>query len=97
MAEISFHSGAKEGYANAYAWYFERNTTAAGDFETAVDKALEEIADAPARWHPVDPRHRTHVLKRFPYQIIYRVDGEFVIVIAIAHARRRPGFWKDRN
>src|SRR5262245_43327283 len=97
MSEVSFHPRARDDYANAYAWYFNRNQTAAVDFESAFDKALHEIVDAPDRWHPVDKRHRTHLLERFPYQIIYRVIAGSIVVIAVAHARRRPGYWKDRN
>jgi plasmid stabilization system protein ParE len=97
MAEVSFHPDARDDYTDAYAWYFTRSETAASDFETAFDTALQEIAHAPLRWHPVGKRHRTHLLKRFPYQIIYRVVGEAVVVIAVAHARRRPDYWKDRN
>jgi toxin ParE1/3/4 len=92
-----FHPEAKDDYANAYRWYAARSDSAASDFERAFEKALTEIVDAPSRWHPVGDRHRTHLLKRFPYQIVYRVSGDAVVIIAVAHARRRPQYWKGRN
>ena len=97
MDEAQFHPLARDEYASAYSWYFARSETAAYKFEIAFDRALHEIVEAPLRWHPVDARHRTHLLKRFPYQIIYRVVGENIVIVAVAHAKRRPGYWKGRN
>jgi hypothetical protein len=39
---------------------------------------------------------RRLVLRRFPFAIVYRLAGEFVLVLAIAHMRRRPGYWRGR-
>jgi hypothetical protein len=36
-------------------------------------------------------------LKRFPFGIIYRIDGDTLRVLALAHRRRRPGFWRGRS
>jgi mRNA-degrading endonuclease RelE of RelBE toxin-antitoxin system len=35
-------------------------------------------------------------LKIFPYRLIYGVDGEEVVVYAVAHVRRKPGYWRKR-
>ena len=39
---------------------------------------------------------RRLLLKVFPYRIIYRVEGEEIVVYAVAHVRRRPGYWRQR-
>jgi len=36
------------------------------------------------------------VLRRFPYFLVYRVEPERVVIVAVAHAHQRPGYWKDR-
>lgn len=36
-------------------------------------------------------------LRRFPYSIVYSIDGDDIRVLAVAHQRRKPGFWKDRR
>lgn len=36
-------------------------------------------------------------LKRFPYTLVFRIEGEFVRVIAVAHQSRRPGYWGGRR
>jgi toxin ParE1/3/4 len=97
MPEVSFHPGATADYFSAYDWYSERSAEAAAAFERAFDTALREISDAPTRWHIIDERHRMHLLERFPYQIVYRVLDESIVVIAVAHARRRAKYWVERN
>jgi plasmid stabilization system protein ParE len=59
---------------------------------------LEKILDAPLL-HPVwrpDRPYRRASLSRFPYVIFFRADAEVVQVVAIAHAKRRPGYWLER-
>ena len=40
---------------------------------------------------------RRYFLRRFPYSVIYRVTAEELQVIAVAHHRRRPGYWANRK
>ncbi|MES2552932.1 MAG: type II toxin-antitoxin system RelE/ParE family toxin [Pseudomonadota bacterium] len=35
-------------------------------------------------------------MRRFPFNIIYRFGGEQLLILAVAHHRRRPGYWKSR-
>jgi len=97
MPEVFFHPGAKEDYADAYSWYHSRSETAAAAFEQAFESALQEIIDAPSRWHPLGKRHRSHLLTTFPYQVIYRQTDTQIVIIAVAHARRRTSYWADRD
>ena len=61
-----------------------------------ISEALEAICDAPLRW----PKyvHGTHrfLLRRFPFPIIYLDDPDFVNIVAVAHFKRRPGYWRQR-
>lgn len=96
MPRASFLPAADVDYAKARLWYFERSERAADRFEEAVEQAVAEIAADPERWPMIDAKHRFHLLRRFPYSIVYRVENELVIVVAVAHARRRFGYWKNR-
>jgi plasmid stabilization system protein ParE len=97
MADVSFLPGAADDYSAAFGWYRERGEHVAESFEGAIDFALNQIAEAPNRFAKYDERHRCYVLRRFPYAIIYRVESEKVIVVAIAHGRRKPYYWQERN
>jgi toxin ParE1/3/4 len=43
-----------------------------------------------------DPRTQRHLLSKFPYSIVYVVRDGDVTVAAVAHAKRRPGYWRER-
>jgi plasmid stabilization system protein ParE len=97
MAEVRIGEEAEAEYTEALAWYQARSLRAAAAFETAVAKTLERIGAAPAQF-PVcqEEGFRYAPLTRYPYSLIYRVLGEVVQVIAVAHARRKPGYWSRR-
>lgn len=61
-----------------------------------LDRALAATAKAPGRW-PSKSGVRRYVMRRFPFLVVYRVLDEKVQVIAVAHGRRRPEYWKPRE
>jgi hypothetical protein len=63
----------------------------------AVEQAIEVIHAAPHRWPKLDRRHHRFVLRRFPYNIVYRFNDAEVIIVAVAQQRRRPGYWVRRR
>ena len=81
----------------AVAWYRERSVRAAEAFVSEIEKAIEGISQAPRRWPPFEGGCRRFPLLRFPYLVIYREKAQSVDVLAIAHGRRRPGYWRTRG
>lgn len=96
MTEIKFLPEADIEYREALVWYEARSAQAAGGFEAAFDVALRQIADTPDRWTRCDESHRFYSLRRYPFSIIYRIERELIVVVAVAHSRRSEGFWKGR-
>ncbi len=79
-------------------WYEERRAGLGVELVAIVDRAFEEVLAAPlsyARWRPDRP-YRKKLVKRFPYVIFFTVEDDVVTVIAVAHAKRRPGYWVGR-
>lgn len=97
MAEISLLAGARADFDAAFDWYATRSASAAIHFENAVADALERVARDPARFASIDTIHRQARVKRFPYRVVFRVDGAVVAVIALAHHSQRPGYWRKRS
>ena len=97
MSDVLIGEGADEDYAESLRWYAERSKQAAEGFEAEFARSLEAIAANPDRYPFCDDRHRFYLLKRYPFQVIYREapDGRLLIV-AVAHTSRRPGYWSDR-
>lgn len=69
---------------------------AAQAFALEIDRALDAIVGAPERW-PLRPSgERRMTLSRFPYSVLYRTRAGEIFVVAIAHQRRRPEYWRRR-
>jgi len=66
------------------------------DLVLAVNKATQKIVEAPERW-PVTSGARRYVLPDLPFSIYYRVSEREILVVAVAHQRRRPGYWVHRR
>ncbi len=89
---------AEEELTEAVEWYEARLAGLGIELVAVVDGALEEIATTPLAhplWKP-ERRYRKKVLRQFPYVIFFRCEDDAVVVLAIAHARRRPGYWVGR-
>jgi plasmid stabilization system protein ParE len=97
MPNIIFHASAEKEYKEAFAWYYQQSEPAALEFEDAVARALEQIADHPEQGVPFGRLHRCRLLKRFPYLVVYRTDRDPILIVAVAHGRRRPRYWRNRR
>jgi plasmid stabilization system protein ParE len=96
--EVRFHRLAAQEYREARAWYEHRRSGLGDSFITEIDRAVAWVANQPERWPVFRDRFRRVRLRRFPYALYYRVvDPTQVIVLAVAHNRRRPGYWLRRD
>ena len=93
---IELHPEARRDFDEAFDWYAARSINAAANFAAEVDAAMKRIAAFPEHSARIDDRHRVTLLNRFPYHVVYRVTEEAIVVIALAHGARRPGFWRTR-
>ena len=63
-----------------------------------LHEALSFVAEAPLAsplWR-ADRDYRRRRMRRFPYMVVYRIEGGVVLVVAVAHERRTPGYWTER-
>jgi len=91
-----FHAMAAREAVKSYRWYLRRSPQAAARFLAELDRAIQEIIDNPER-------HSQHLagtqmvpLRRFPYYIVYHVDNQSIAIIAVAHGKRKRGYWRRR-
>lgn len=85
----------------AAAWYRARRPGLESEFFAEIDRVLPLIESSPASFPrlldlPEDLVIRRALLPRFPYALIFMDLGDHVRVLAVAHAKRRPGYWLDR-
>lgn len=95
------HPEAREELRLAAHWYEDQDRGLGDRFTSEVDDAVAFIRAWPSAAQPYRGRNRLPVLRRksvetFPYGIIYFVRGNEVVIVAYAHAKRRPGYWRGR-
>jgi toxin ParE1/3/4 len=94
---VEIHPAAIAEARAARQWYEVRSSDAARAFLAELDIAIESIRTSPELYSPYLHGTRRYLLRRYPYLVVYRVIATTVQVIAVAHGRRRPGYWKDRS
>jgi len=67
-----------------------------GRFTAAFDDAVGRVGANPAMWPPGAHGTRSCRLRKFPYRLVYVEEPTRVLVLAVAHNRRRPGYWRRR-
>ena len=99
MARIParLHPKAEEEANSAWAWYADRNPRAADAFLAELDAAMAGIAEGPLQWPRLYSSYRRFPMHTFPFNVVYIQLQGIVEVIAIAHFRRRPGYWRQRK
>jgi plasmid stabilization system protein ParE len=94
---VEFHSRAAAELDEAVDYYNQRVPQLGREFAEEVRAAVTRIQDRPEAWTLLsDDGIRRCVTHRFPYGIIYQVQPQRVVIIAVAHLRRRPGYWRRR-
>lgn len=91
-----FHPAALEEYRQAALWYAEREPQVALKFVSAVEEAIGRIVESPNRWRVVDEDVRRCLTRVFPFGILYTIEADYLLIIAIMHFSRAPGYWKSR-
>lgn len=80
------------------ACYYERQAPGLGaDFLTKIEYALNDIASAPERWPVVHDCIRRRLMQRFPYSLLYRIDPNEIVILAVMHQKRHPSYWLPRK
>ena len=91
-----FHPDAEEEFIEAAA-YYEQNVPGLGErFAREAHETIGQLLKYPEIGSPIDPNLRRIVLARFPYCLIYSFTQDMLRIVAVAHTRRRPGYWRPR-
>ena len=99
---VRFEPEALLEVSQAVNWYEDRRSGLGTDFLRALDAAVDRVAQQRIlglRLPGLDSSStvRRVAVPRFPYQVVFQVVDEVVRVLAVAHDRRRPGYWVDRT
>jgi len=99
--QVAWHPDAQGEYDAEVEWYEARGAGLGDRFEAAVDAMVETVVEWPeagAMWPGWDsiPVVRSRHVAGFPFRLVYLVQPSELVVIAIAHDKRLPGYWRER-
>jgi len=95
--KILYQPAALEELRAAIIWYSEvAGQRQAEVLDREINAKLDLLKDHPLIGTPGVGGSRWMPLKRFPYTLHYRVLGEAIDILAVAHQKRRPGYWLKR-
>jgi plasmid stabilization system protein ParE len=92
--ELEYLEEALEEAEAAARWYADRSVAAAVAFSEQVDAAEEAIVQFPEAWPAFEHGTRRYLLRRYPFSIVYRIERGRILIVAVAHGHRRPGYLK---
>jgi toxin ParE1/3/4 len=93
---VEFFPAAEQELLDAAAEYEVRLSGLGRDFILEIERLSSVLIQLPSLGEKLDPIHRRIPLRRFPYALIFRRDGEVIRIVAVAHRRRRPRYWSPR-
>jgi plasmid stabilization system protein ParE len=94
--EIRFLAVAQQEFDEAVEYYNAESPGLGDQFLLDALDALERVRQFPRAWHPYTENSRRCQTRRFPYGIVYQVLESEILVVAVAHMHRKPGYWLDR-
>lgn len=80
----------------AVRWYESQSPGLGEAFLIEVLAAADRILRYPKAWQSLDEGVRRCRLSRFPYGLIYAIEDADIMVLAVAHLHREPGYWRER-
>ncbi|MEX2515392.1 MAG: type II toxin-antitoxin system RelE/ParE family toxin [Gammaproteobacteria bacterium] len=95
--EIRLREEAEVDLEEASVWYQQQRRRLGDEFLNEVVSLLRSIQQNPLAYPIVHRNTRRALTKRFPFGAFYRVESEYIVVVAIMHASRDPSKWKVRT
>lgn len=86
---------ARSELAEAVDWYRSQHPDFGNRFLRAFLEAVNKLVENPYLFQRLDDDIRRVRLKDFPYNLLYFIQEDRVVIVACAHAKRRPGYWRD--
>ena len=99
---LELHPEARAELRSAALWYNERRTGLGDEFIAEVSGTLDRIGNAPESYpawpgtRVAGPLIRKATVQRFPYVIAFEKHEQHLLILAVAHAKRRPLYWLTR-
>jgi toxin ParE1/3/4 len=92
-----FHPEARLEYLEAIDFYESRRSGLGAAFTREVEATIQRILEEPTRWRTIEQDVRRCLTHTFPFGILYTVEEDSILIVAVAHGSRDPGYWQHRT
>ncbi len=96
MMPIDFLPEAEQEMIEAALYYQSLSSGLGDDYLDEVERAVRSITSSPQTWPILEGNLRRRLIKRFPFAVLYRIEQDKILMVAVAHLRKKPGYWKNR-
>ena len=93
---VRYLAVAQEEIREAASYYDAISPGLGSGFKRELRQLMRLVATMPLAWPACGPGTRRCLLTRFPYLVIYAADRDEILVLAVGHQHRHPGFWRER-
>lgn len=97
MTRVRYHPEADQELTDAALFYHRQAHGLGGEFLDEVERTESFLAAFPLAGRPLRGAIRRYAVRRFPFDLIYETQEEEILVLALAHQRRKPGYWTSRE
>lgn len=94
---FAFHPEALAEYEEAARYYARCRPQLDWRFVTAIEATIDRMLNAPERWPLLEDDVRACKAEVFPYAVLFTIEKDFILIIAVMHCHREPGYWRARR
>jgi toxin ParE1/3/4 len=91
-----FHPDGALEFEEAVRHYRARGRLLGDRYAAEVRFAIRRILESPERWRVVEEDVRRCGVRVFPYSVLYTIEPDFILIVAVMHGKRQPGYWRYR-
>jgi plasmid stabilization system protein ParE len=91
-----FHPEAFSEFQSAAVYYEKQQIGLGLRFSSAVQSAVDHIVDSPNAWRVLEDDVRRYLTKVFPYAVLYTIEKDYILIVAVMHCHREPSYWSHR-
>jgi len=94
--KVTLLSPALRDILSAVEYYEEQAAGLGNALDADLTGSVDLIQSMPQLGAPFEAGTRRILLQRFPYAIVYKILDDRILVVAVAHQKQRPGYWRER-
>ena len=96
MMPYTFHPDALSELEATAQYYAKRQPGLEMRFILNIETTIQRICDSPHSWKIIASDVRRCLVHVFPYAVLYSIEREHILIIAVMHCSREPGYWRHR-